>query len=73
VFSIAIPLSFGVLLLATSTALLASDATVAVCFTPEDDCAGFAVRAIDNAEREILVSAYRLTVGSGDRRSADPG
>ena len=34
-------------------------------FAPEEDCAAFAVRAIDNADREILVAAYRLTVGSG--------
>jgi phosphatidylserine/phosphatidylglycerophosphate/cardiolipin synthase-like enzyme len=40
-------------------------ATIAVCFAPEEDCAAFAVRAIENAEREILVAAYRLTVGSG--------
>jgi phosphatidylserine/phosphatidylglycerophosphate/cardiolipin synthase-like enzyme len=32
---------------------------------PEEDCAAFAIRAIDNAEREILVSAYGLTTGSG--------
>ena len=42
-----------------------TEATVEVCFAPEDDCAGFAERAIEAAEREILVSAYRLTVGSG--------
>ena len=41
-----------------------TDATVEVCFAPEEDCAVFAERAIDGAEREILVSAYRLTVGS---------
>jgi phosphatidylserine/phosphatidylglycerophosphate/cardiolipin synthase-like enzyme len=29
------------------------------------DCDAFAVRAIDGDEREILVGAYRLTVGSG--------
>ena len=46
-------------------ASVASDATVAVCFSPEDDCAAFAERTIDGAERNILVSAYRLTVGSG--------
>lgn len=34
-------------------------------FSPEEDCAAFAARAIDNAEREILVSAYGLTTGSG--------
>jgi phosphatidylserine/phosphatidylglycerophosphate/cardiolipin synthase-like enzyme len=38
---------------------------MAVCFTPEEDCAAFAIRAIDNAEREILVGAYGLTTGSG--------
>jgi phosphatidylserine/phosphatidylglycerophosphate/cardiolipin synthase-like enzyme len=40
-------------------------ATVAVCFAPQEDCAGFAVRAIDRARRQILVSAYNLTTGSG--------
>jgi phosphatidylserine/phosphatidylglycerophosphate/cardiolipin synthase-like enzyme len=34
-------------------------------FSPEEDCAAFAVRATDNAEREILVAAYGLTTGSG--------
>jgi phosphatidylserine/phosphatidylglycerophosphate/cardiolipin synthase-like enzyme len=38
---------------------------IVVCFAPEEDCAAFAVRAIDKAEREILVAAYRLTVGAG--------
>ena len=40
---------------------VASGAAVA----PEEDCAAFAVRAIDDAEREILVGAYGLTTGSG--------
>jgi phosphatidylserine/phosphatidylglycerophosphate/cardiolipin synthase-like enzyme len=40
-------------------------AAIAVCFSPEEDCAAFANRAIDNAEREILVGAYGLTTGSG--------
>ena len=40
-------------------------ARVAVCFAPQEDCAGFAVRAIDGARRQILVSAYNLTTGSG--------
>ena len=44
---------------------MASGAAIAVCFTPEEDCAAFAVRAINNAEREILVGAYGLTTGSG--------
>jgi phospholipase D len=46
-------------------ASVASGAAVAVCFSPEEDCASFAIHAIDNAEREILVSAYGLTTGSG--------
>ena len=48
-----------------SAASVSVNAAIAVCFAPEEDCAAFAVRAIDNAEREILVAAYRLTVGSG--------
>jgi phosphatidylserine/phosphatidylglycerophosphate/cardiolipin synthase-like enzyme len=40
-------------------------ATVAVCFAPEEDCAAFAVGAIDGARWQILVSAYNLTTGSG--------
>lgn len=51
--------------LAVPAASAVSDATVAVCFAPEEDCDAFAVRAIDGAEREILINAYRLTVGSG--------
>ena len=42
---------------------VASGAAIAVCFAPEEDCAAFAVRAIDNAGREILVGAYGT--GSG--------
>jgi phosphatidylserine/phosphatidylglycerophosphate/cardiolipin synthase-like enzyme len=38
---------------------------MAVCFSPEEDCAAFAVRTIDNTESEMLVSAYGLTTGSG--------
>lgn len=40
-------------------------ATIQTCFAPEDDCAAFAVQAIDHAKREILVGAYGLTTGSG--------
>jgi hypothetical protein len=43
---------------------IASGAAVAICFAPDEDCAAFAVRAIDNAEREILVGAFGLTTGS---------
>jgi phosphatidylserine/phosphatidylglycerophosphate/cardiolipin synthase-like enzyme len=44
---------------------VSSGAAVAVCFSPEEDCAAFAVHAIDAAEHQILVSAYALTAGSG--------
>jgi hypothetical protein len=44
---------------------VASSAAIAVCFAPEEHCAAFAIRAIDNAESEMLVSAYDLTAGSG--------
>jgi len=44
---------------------VASSAAIAVCFAPEEHCAAFAIRAIDNAESEMLVSAYGLTAGSG--------
>jgi phosphatidylserine/phosphatidylglycerophosphate/cardiolipin synthase-like enzyme len=43
----------------------APSATIDTCFAPESDCAAFAVRAIDRAEREILVGAYSLSTGSG--------
>ncbi|HEY1300355.1 MAG TPA: phospholipase D-like domain-containing protein [Stellaceae bacterium] len=43
----------------------AARSDIAVCFAPEEDCAGFAVRAIDRARRQILVGAYNLTTGSG--------
>jgi phospholipase D len=65
VFLFALPLALGVISAVLSTASTASEATIEVCFAPEEDCAGFAERAIAGAERQILVSAYRLTVGSG--------
>jgi phospholipase D len=40
-------------------------AAVSVCFAPEEDCAAFAVAAIDRARRQILVNAYNLTTGAG--------
>jgi len=50
---------------AVPAASVTSGAAIAVCFSPEEDCAAFAVRAINNAQREILVGAYGLTTGSG--------
>jgi phospholipase D len=65
VFHIALSLAFSAVSLAQPAASVSTNAAIAVCFAPEEDCAAFAVRAIDNAEHEILVSAYGLTVGSG--------
>jgi phosphatidylserine/phosphatidylglycerophosphate/cardiolipin synthase-like enzyme len=48
-----------------SAAAAAPSATIETCFAPESDCAALAVRAIDRAERQILVGAYGLTTGSG--------
>jgi phosphatidylserine/phosphatidylglycerophosphate/cardiolipin synthase-like enzyme len=42
-----------------------ANAAIRVCFAPEQDCAGAVVAAIDRARRQILVSAYNLTTGSG--------
>jgi phosphatidylserine/phosphatidylglycerophosphate/cardiolipin synthase-like enzyme len=65
VFSIALSLALTTISPAVPAASVASSAAIAVCFSPEEDCASFAVRAIDNAERQILVGAYGLTTGSG--------
>jgi len=65
VLSIALSLALSAPLPSLPTAWVAQTAAIAVCFSPEQDCAAFAIRAIDNAESEILVSAYGLTTGSG--------
>jgi phosphatidylserine/phosphatidylglycerophosphate/cardiolipin synthase-like enzyme len=65
VLQFALALAFGAISPTQPAASVSAAAAIAVCFAPEEDCAAFAVRAIDNAEREILVAAYRLTVGSG--------
>ena len=41
----------SVLSLAKPAASVSTDAALAVCFAPEEDCVAFAVRAIDYAER----------------------
>ena len=64
-FSLVLSASLATLSPAVPAASVTSGAAIAVCFFPEEDCASFAVRAIDNAEREILVGAYGLTTGSG--------
>ena len=51
--------------MSSSASVAAPTATIETCFAPEDDCAAFAVQAIDRAAHEILVGAYGLTTGSG--------
>jgi phosphatidylserine/phosphatidylglycerophosphate/cardiolipin synthase-like enzyme len=65
VFSLVLSLSLVTLSPVLPAASVTSGAAIPVCFSPEEDCAAFAVRAINNAEREILVGAYGLTTGSG--------
>jgi phospholipase D len=65
VFAAALSLALAALSPVLPAASVASGVAVAVCFSPEEDCAAFAGRAIDNAEHEILVGAYGLTTGSG--------
>ena len=64
-FSVALSLALGAFAPILPASSVASGTAIAVWFTPEEDCAAFAVRAINNAEREILVGAYGLTTGSG--------
>ena len=70
-FSVALPLALAELAPALRVSSVASGAAIAVCFAPEENCAAFAVRAIYNAEREILVGGWRRRK-LGNRRLADP-
>ncbi len=63
--SAALLLAFGVVAAGLPAVATVPGATIAVCFAPEEDCAALAVAAIDRARRQILVSAYNLTLGSG--------
>jgi phosphatidylserine/phosphatidylglycerophosphate/cardiolipin synthase-like enzyme len=65
VFQFALTLALGAISPMQSAASVSTAAAIADCFAPEEDCAAHAVRVVDNAKREILVAAYRLTVGSG--------
>jgi phosphatidylserine/phosphatidylglycerophosphate/cardiolipin synthase-like enzyme len=59
-------LLLGYIAAVPATALAAAPiAAIDTCFAPESDCAAFAVRAIDGAQRQILVGAYGLTTGAG--------
>ena len=64
-FAAALSIALAALSSVVPAASLASGVAIAVCFSPEENCAAFANRAIENAEREILVGAYGLTTGSG--------
>jgi hypothetical protein len=57
-------LALGVLSSALPVSTLGTGAAVAVCFSPEEDCASFEVDAIDGAETQTLVNAYGLTTSS---------
>lgn len=65
VLSFALALALDASLTILPVASVSSEVAVATCFSPEEDCIAFAVRAIDAAERQILVSSYALTTGSG--------
>jgi phosphatidylserine/phosphatidylglycerophosphate/cardiolipin synthase-like enzyme len=65
VISASLWLAFQIVSTRLPAAATAPGAAIAVCFAPEEDCAGFAVGAINLARRQILVSAYNLTTGAG--------
>jgi phosphatidylserine/phosphatidylglycerophosphate/cardiolipin synthase-like enzyme len=50
---------------APASSSITTGAAIATCFAPEENCNAFAANAVNGAEREILVSAYSLTTGSG--------
>jgi phosphatidylserine/phosphatidylglycerophosphate/cardiolipin synthase-like enzyme len=65
VFHVAAILALVVLSAVAPAASVTPGGAIATCFAPEEDCNAFAADAVDAAEREILVSAYSLTTGSG--------
>jgi phospholipase D len=65
VFAYGLTLALATISPAPPAVSVTSAAAIAVCFPPEEDCAAFAVRVIDNAEHQIPVAAYGLTTGSG--------
>jgi phosphatidylserine/phosphatidylglycerophosphate/cardiolipin synthase-like enzyme len=60
----ALSLALGVVSPTLPVTSLATEAAIAVCFAPEEDCTALAVDAIDHAETQILVNAYGLTTSS---------
>ena len=65
VFSALLLAAVSVATPALSAASITTGAVIATCFAPEENCNAFAVDAVNGAKREILVSAYSLTTGSG--------
>jgi phosphatidylserine/phosphatidylglycerophosphate/cardiolipin synthase-like enzyme len=65
VFSALLLAAVSVATPAMPAASITTGAVIATCFAPEENCNAFAVDAVNGAEREILVSAYSLTTGSG--------
>src|ERR1700751_1298702 len=63
-FLTALSLTLAALSPAVPVSSLSSGVAIAVCFSPEENCADFADHAMGNEEREILVGAYGLTNGS---------
>jgi phosphatidylserine/phosphatidylglycerophosphate/cardiolipin synthase-like enzyme len=65
VFSALLLASFSAAIPVVQASSITTGAAIATCFAPEENCNAFAVDAVNGAEREILVSAYSLTTGSG--------
>ena len=64
-FSALLFAAFTAAIPAVPASSITTGAAIATCFAPEENCNAFAVDAVNGAEREILVSAYSLTTGSG--------
>ncbi len=60
----AYPLSLALATLSAVSPVASVTSGAAIAFLPEEDCAAFAVRAIDNAESEILLAPQRSAANS---------
>jgi phosphatidylserine/phosphatidylglycerophosphate/cardiolipin synthase-like enzyme len=65
VFSALFLAAFNVAIAVVPASSITTGAAIATCFAPEENCNAFAADAVNGAEREILVTAYNLTTGSG--------
>jgi phosphatidylserine/phosphatidylglycerophosphate/cardiolipin synthase-like enzyme len=61
----AAPATVPMPLMASMSVPASAPATIKTCFAPEQDCAAFAIGAIEEARHQILVNAYNLTTGTG--------